>query len=302
MKFKAIINKKFYKEENITKTMKKEMVLLLLVSFIGLTLAENACSLDVTLLNQDPYPAVPGDYVKLVFQVDGIDSPDCNDIAFCLLEDYPIEFNPGETGIRTFKKIDYVKDYENNLLIPYEVRINEDALDGSNPIEISYQSKGDAAVTKTLEIEIDDTHADFEIYVKNYNYATKELTLELLNIEESDVEAVTVEIPKQENIEVKGSSRVIVGDIDSNEYTTADFEATPSDGEITVTISYSDTINVRRTLEKTIQFDSSYFTNRAADQTTTGIGTYIFWLIVIGLIVYWIYRKRKKNQQGKNKK
>lgn len=277
--------------------MKKEVILILLLSFTGLALAEDACSLDVTLLNQDPYPAVPGDYVKLVFQVDGIDSPDCNDITFYLLKDYPLEFDPGETGIRTFKKIDYVKDYENNLLVPYEVRINKDALDGTNPIEVGYQSKGDAAVTKKLEIEIDDTRADFEVYVKDYDYTTKELTLELLNIEKSDVEAVTVEIPKQNNIEVKGANRVIVGDVDSNEYTTADFEAIPSDGEITVDISYSDTINVRRTIEKTIEFDSSYFTNRAGDQESTGIGTYVFWAVIILIIGYWFYKKRKAKQQ-----
>ena len=170
-------------------------MLLFLVLSITLVSAE-ACDLNTSLLNQDPYPAVPGDYVKLVLQVKGLDSPDCNDITFSLLSDYPIEFNPGESGIRTFKKIDYIKDFESNLLIPYEVRINKDALNGANPIEVRIQSKGDASVTKTLNIEIEDVRADFEIYVKDYDYTTNEITLEILNIAAADVELLTLEIPK----------------------------------------------------------------------------------------------------------
>jgi hypothetical protein len=281
--------------------MKKDVTLLLLLLLsVGLTSA--ACNLNTTLLNQDPYPAVPGDYVKLVFQVKGIDSPDCDDITFNLLADYPIEFNPGESGSRIFSKVDYIKDYESNLLIPYEVRINKDALDGANPIEVRVQSKHDAPVTKTFNIEIDDVRAEFEIYVKDYSYTTNEITLEVLNIEESDVEALTIEIPKQDAIQIKGSNKIVVGDLDSNEYTSADFEATLSDGEFKVNLIYSDTINTRRTVEKTVTFDSSYFTDRKADQKTTGIGTYIFYAVVVLIVGYWIYRKRKKSQNNKKNK
>jgi len=118
-----------------------------------------------------------------------------------------------------------------------------------------------------------------------------------LNIESSDVEALTLSIPKQTNIIVKGPNRVVVGDLDSNEYTTADFEATMRDGEITVDLTYSDTINVRRTITKTITFDSAYFTERIADQSTTGMGTYIFWGAIILLVGWWIVRKFTKKKR-----
>jgi len=280
--------------------MKKEMTMILLLCTLVLpvvTADEMTCDLDVTLLNQDPYPAIPGEYVKLVFQVEGLESPDCSDITFKLTENYPIKFNPGETGLRTFKKVDYIKDYTSNLLIPYEVRIDDAALDGSSEIETRVQSKNTAPLITTLNIEVDDSRADFEVHVKDYSYITKELTLEILNIEESDAEALVVEIPKQENIIIKGSNRVIVGDVDSNEYTTADFEATPSNGEITLELTYSDSINARRTVEETITFDSTYFTERAADQKTTGKGTYIFWAVVIILLVWWGYSKFSKKKK-----
>ena len=275
--------------------MKKVVILFSLI--LSLAIASAACDISTTLFNQDPYPVVPGDYVKLVFQIDGINGADCDDITFNLLEDYPISFNPGESGLRTFKKADYIKDFDSSILIPYEVRVDANALDGANVIEARVQNKGDAPQIAPFNLEVEDVKADFEVYIKDYNYATNELTLEILNIESSDVEALTVKIPKQENIIVKGSAQNIVGDLDSNEYTTADFEAVPTNGEITVELTYSDAINTRRTLTKTITFDSLYFTDRKADQKTTGIWTYIISIAVIAIIAWWIIKKFKKKKR-----
>ena len=277
--------------------MKKGVLLFFLVYFmISISTAQEFCELNTTLLNQDPYPAVPGNYVKLVFQVKGVDNSECNDIIFELLKDYPIEFNSGESGIRTFKKVDYLKDFESNILIPYEVRLNNNALDGSNPIKVKFQSAGDPQFSKTFDLEIEDVRADFEVYVKDYDYSTKELTIEILNIEKSDVEALTIEIPKQEKINIKGPNKIVVGDLDSNEYTTADFEATILNGEFKLKIIYSDKINVRRTVEKEVSFDSSYFTGRVADKKTTSFSTYILGTIIMVLIIYYFYKKSKKKK------
>jgi len=277
--------------------MKKGALVLLVLMLSSAAVSAEVCNINTTLLSQDPYPAVPGDYVKLVFQIKGIDNPDCNDIIFTLPENYPIEFDPGETGIRIFNKVDYIKDYESNILIPYEVRIDKNAVDGANPIEVMAQSRNGPSFLKSFDIEVDDVKADFEVYVKDYDYTTKELTFEILNIAEADVEALTLEIPKQDGLTIKGASRIVVGDLDSNEYTTADFEATPANGDFTVNLIYSDTINVRRTLEKTVNFDSSYFTERAADQTTTSVWTYIIWLAIIVGIIWWIIKRRNKNKK-----
>ena len=275
----------------------KKVILLLVLLSVTFVSADTTCDLEVTLLNQDPYPAVPGDYVKLVFQIGGITSPDCDDITFNLPSSYPIEFDPGESGIRTFKKVDYVKDYESNILVPYEVRINKDAINGANSIEVQVQSRNGIMLSETFDIEIEDVRADFEIYIKDFDYSTNELTLEILNIEQSDIEALIVKIPKQDNIIVKGSNQVIVGDLDSNEYTTADFEATPSDGEITVKLIYSDTINTRRSITKTVIFDSSYFTERKADKKTISIGTYLLLGIAVIIVIWIVVKKFKKKKR-----
>ncbi|MBT6182413.1 hypothetical protein HOI04_00855, partial [archaeon] len=116
--------------------MKNSVILFFAIILFATTISAEACDLQTTLLNQDPYPAVPGDYVKLVFQVVGFENPECRDMTFELLADYPIAFNPGETGLQSFSHTAFIQDYESNILIPYEVRVDGDALDGENPIEV----------------------------------------------------------------------------------------------------------------------------------------------------------------------
>tara|TARA_Y100000310_G_scaffold228743_1_gene231033 strand:+ start:1123 stop:1980 length:858 start_codon:yes stop_codon:yes gene_type:complete len=278
--------------------MKKTCLVLLGLFLISLTSA-GICNLDASFINQDPYPAVPGDYIKLVFQLDGLESPDCGQVNFKLIESYPLVFDPETNPIVTATAGTFSRTYSSSLLAPYKVRIDENALDGENPIEVefSYQGvEGRSTKTKQFNLQIEDVKADFEITIKNYNLLTKTLTLEILNIGESDIEALTLEILDQENIDVKGSFRNIVGDLDSNDYTTADFEATPSDGEIKLSVLYTDSINERRSLEKTIMFDSKYFEGRANGGQGTSGWFYIIVLLIIAGIIYWIFRRRRRKK------
>jgi hypothetical protein len=276
-------------------------VLLVSVLFLSLFALASAdlCDPTVTLLNQDPYPAVPGDYAKLVFQVEGVSSTACGDVSIELVEKYPITIDPSTPKRINIKAGTYTgTNYESFVMAPYKVRVDESALDGDTPVELIIEREG-GTESYEFNINIEDTRADFEVHIKDYNYATRELTLEILNIGDPDIQALTVEIPKQDNIDVKGANRVVVGDLDSNEYTTADFEAVMYDGEITLNLYYSDAINARRTVVEQINFDSSYFIDRVADQKTTSKWTYVFWGVVVLVIIYLIYGRFKKK---KNKK
>ena len=49
------------------------------------------------MLNQDPYPAVPGEYVNVVFQIEGVENSKCDEVYFDLIADYPIRLDPNQT-------------------------------------------------------------------------------------------------------------------------------------------------------------------------------------------------------------
>ncbi|MEJ2268034.1 MAG: hypothetical protein P8X70_03090 [Nanoarchaeota archaeon] len=237
------------------------IIILMLMSFLIPLLSAIECNLEISMINQDPYPAIPGDYVKVVFQIDG--------------------------------------KYSSFYLATYKLRVDENALEGDNPIEVTY-TRGDTEYIEEFNIYLENTKADFEVYVKDYDYTTKEITFEILNIEDSDIEALTIEIPKQENIDIKGPNKKVVGDLDSNEYTSADFEAIISEGksEITLDIFYTDSINVRRNITKKVVFDSSYFQGRNSGKTSIPWGWVILILIIIG---YFIWKRVKKHKEKKKK-
>jgi len=281
--------------------MKKGVLIVFLLalsifSFAGV-LAEG-CDLDISLINQDPYPAIPGDYVKIVFQIDGIDNPECKRVDFELLEQYPLIFDPDEIGRYSVDSGIYKQDYSSYLLAHYKVRLDEDALNGVNPIEVQYRFGDNVGFeTKMFDFEVDDTRADFEVHIKDYEVSTKTLTFEILNIAEDDIEALTIEIPKQEGVIVKGSNINIEGDLDSNDYLTTSFEATSERGFISIILTYTDSINERRVLEKNVFFEPEYFEGRVADQKKSPIVTYVILVIIFLLIVWWFIRRRAKKKK-----
>lgn len=278
-------------------------ILILAFYLIG-TANAAICSLDITLLNQDPYPAIPGDYVKVVFQIDGLENPECGIVTFGINEKYPVSLDPNVTNQITIVSGTFQRNYGTFYLAPYKLRVDENALDGENPIEVYYsRSTSDATIIKEFNLTVEDIRADFEVHVKDYNYATRKLTFEILNIAKSDVELLRIEIPKQENINVKGTNKIVVGDLDSNEYTTADFEAILPKGEtkINLNIIYEDAIGESRELQKVVDFDSSYFVDRNGDKKSQPYWLYI--LILLGIIIFvWRRRKKKKREEERRKR
>lgn len=278
-------------------------ILAMIYSFSVIVSAE-PCNLQISVINQDPYPAIQGDYVKVLFKIDGIRNTECGTITFGVKEDYPISLDPNTVNPITIKSGVYQKDYASYYLAPYKLRVDPNALDGENPIEIYYSTQTASNIVKEFNIDVEDIRADFEIHVKEYNYVTKELTFEILNIAESDVEALTIEIPKQDSIEIKGTNRMVVGDLDSNEYTTADFEAILPEGEtnINLNVIYTDSINTRRELQKVVDFDSSYYIDRNADKKNPPYWLFGILALVIVLIVWRTIKKKRREAERRKRR
>ncbi|MEM4181774.1 MAG: hypothetical protein QXX68_01310 [Candidatus Pacearchaeota archaeon] len=277
--------------------MRKVLFFVFSLFLLGGVFASSSCDLRVSLLNQEPYPAVPGDYVKIVFSVSGIQSNDCGEVSLQLIEKYPLIFDPGFNPIKTIDSGTFARGFSSNWIVPYRVRIDKDALDGSSEIDVAYSTKGqkDFKITKTFSIRIEEVKADFDVFVKNYDYSTKRLTLEMINLGKKDVYSLTLTIPEQENIKILGGNKNIVGDLDSKDYTSTDFYAIPNDGKIKVLIEYIDSIGEKRSLEKEIEFNSSFFEHTKKNGKDNKV-----WIIVgvavLVFVILLIYRKKKRKK------
>lgn len=278
--------------------MKKRGNILLTFILFGLliNLVSAVCNIDISLLNQDPYPAIPGDSVKIVFQIEGIADPSCGQVKFEVKENYPFTIDKESTNPITINSGSYSKGYSSFYLAPYKLRVDKEAMNGETPIEVTYSYSGSATLTREMDISIENTYAEFEIAVKDYNYLTKELTLEVLNYADVDIKALTIEIPKQNNIQITGTNRVIVGDLDSNEYTSADFNAELQNGEFEVIFKYTDSAGIRRETTQKLNFDSSYFSYTNKNNKSNSSWIFIV-LLIVGVVGFFIYKKKKKNSK-----
>lgn len=281
--------------------MKKSVIgiLVLLAVFAVPLISAVPCDLDVSMINQDPYPAIPGDYVKVVFQIDGLANQDCGLVNFEIKENYPFSLDPNVSSKVAINAGTYSRSYSSFYLATYKLRVNEDALDGNNPIEVVYSnSQSTVELLQEFDIYVEDTHADFEVYIKDYDYLTQEITFEILNIADVDIEALTVEVPKQDSIKIKGANKKVIGDLDSNEYTTVDFEAVPNNGEINLKLTYTDSINVRREIDKKVVFDADYFTDRNGGKKKQPVWLYV---LIVLVIAWFVWRQIKKNKAKKKR-
>lgn len=269
---------------------------ILSVFLLSSLVAAEGCALDVSLINQDPYPANPGEYVKVLFQINGLANPDCGVVTFQVKEEFPFTIKPETKNPLEVRSGTYSRKFSSFYIAPYEILVDKNAVDGDHTIQISYTTD-EVEKLKEFNINVEDTQVDFEIYVKDYDPMTKTLTFEMLNIGDNDIEALTLEISKQENIAIKGANRKVIGDLDSNEYTTAEFEATPSDGKIEIKIIYTDVINVRREITKEVIYDSSYFVERNGEKKSQPIWVYV----LAGVVIAWIIYSRVKKAKRKKK-
>ncbi|MGV8142488.1 MAG: hypothetical protein ACP5NS_02515 [Candidatus Pacearchaeota archaeon] len=277
-------------------------VFLVLLVFLFSNSVYALCSPDINLINQDPIFATPGEYVDLVFQVEGVEDPSCGLITIELLEEYPFSLDSDESVFQV-ESGTYVKDFNSFLTLPYKVRVDSEALDGDQPLKIKLSTSNVVQFARVFEfnISVEDVRTDFITTIDSYSFADNQLVIGLINIGDEDARAITVEIPEQESISIDGGHIKILGDLDSNEDTTISFSASPSDGDIKVIISYNDQTNVRRTVTKNILFTSKSF-DSTREKSSLSVSNIILWVVVLVIISYlfWIRHKRKKNFSFKN--
>ena len=266
--------------------------LVISISFVSAT-----CSIDMTLINQDPSFATPGEYVDVLIQVEGVEDPSCGLVTIEFLEDYPFSIDSGNS-IFQLDSGTYVKDVNSFLKLPYKVRVDSDALDGDQGLKIKVSSNGGTQISRIYDfnISVEDVKTEFITTIDSYSFSSNQLVLGLINIGDEDARAITVEIPQQDNILVDGGNIKILGDLDSNEDTTLSFSAIPKDGEITIIISYNDPTNNRRTIYQKVIFKEKPFESTKEKSSLT-LSTFFLWICILGIISYlfWIRHKRKKS-------
>jgi hypothetical protein len=191
--------------------------------------------LTIMMTRYDPYPAEPGKYMTLWIKLQNSGPVSARNVTLELLDTYPFSLDPGEERVRTFGEVIPTEP----ILAEYRVRVDTDALDGRNPIDLKIGSDGRDFFIKGFDIYVESKAVDFalgsilsepeSLYSDTEN---NKLTIAIQNVGESAAKLVRAELmlpdgfsPSESysdeysagNIEAESSGDVIFYiDIDSN--------------------------------------------------------------------------------------
>lgn len=319
--------------------MKKILYLLTVLSILSsLTLVESASVfntasgvvfidmsyLQFTLVNQNPSSADPGGYVDLLFKIENWGTESAENVTFELLPTYPFSLDPGVSTVNNIGTINSLQRGDDAYLIRYKLKVDKDALNGNNEIKLKYSDGGGSSYSiVTFNVSVSNPRTDFDIVVQDST------TLAIANIGSNTAYSVVVKIPQQENFRVTGTSASIIGNLNAGDYTLATFQmvsttsianvsnisrrmpptgafnvSTSRGKNLTVEISYTDLLGIRRTVQKEVSFDSVSESAKsiiqASQSSTSIIGNNGLTYIIIGVsgivvvVAFLKIRKRKK--------
>ena len=151
-------------KKNMNKTIFLVLAFALLVSIIQLPQAN---ALTVSLSKYEPYPAVPGQTVKVWFLVQNTDNSQANNINIELVPQYPFSLYGTETAVKTISTLGSNRDY----LIDYTLKVDDNAVQGDYTLKVRYSSDNNNQVEQDLSIFVQSKDATVTIDSVKFNPA-----------------------------------------------------------------------------------------------------------------------------------
>ncbi|VVB52647.1 Uncharacterised protein [uncultured archaeon] len=127
---------------------------------------------------------------------------------------------------------------------------------------------------------------DFDV---SYVETVGSFSLNVVNVGISPASAVAVNLPRQKNFSIAGSSTSVLGNLNPGDYTSAPFQITKTAGAGNVLefeIQYTDTSGQRHTITKSLPVTLSLTGTQSRGTSSTN---YTLWIVivVIILVLYW---------------
>jgi hypothetical protein len=301
-------------------------IILVFLMSINLILANNNCNPSIEIVNQDPTPAIPNSYVKLVFEVSGLYN--CDGFTVKLAPEYPFSLDPGYDTIQSISKTpSVVGGYKDTWNFAYKIRVADDALEGDYELKL-FTTEGintnlqSVSNIRSFNLSLIDSQTDFATVIQDSSGS--QISLGIVNTGKNTANSLIVSIPTQENFRSSGTSEQIVGNLAAGDYTIVSFSISPKNSRnnsqnrqsgiennpqnqiLKIKMDYTDAIGKRRSVIKEIDYNANQgnstaifrnFSSQNRRDISSGIS--IWWYIISGIIIIlivlsFIYKKYKK--------
>jgi len=146
------------------------MMLIMVICLAGGAFANPGDSkiISVSMINQDPDPAIAGNIVELRIGVENKGGESAENIVLELLPQYPFEMVPGDNPIQEIGTIKPYMDGSDMKIIKFRLRVDRDANEGQYGLEIWEYEEGKRdkiRVEKTITIDVANRECAEIIYI-----------------------------------------------------------------------------------------------------------------------------------------
>ncbi|MCD6367763.1 MAG: hypothetical protein J7L45_01620 [Candidatus Aenigmarchaeota archaeon] len=264
-------------------------------------------SFRINQLKYDPYPAEPGKYVTVWFEVYNTGTETAKNVTFVLEPEYPFSIDPNEDPVRKFSSIPGLFD----VVLKYKIRVDSNAVDGDNPIKIRYkignedwvESESYIYVSKAANIaELEPIFSGADPTPTPGSETT--VKIDIANIAPGSAYYTIVEANSP--IADIPINKVFVGTLDADDFETVEFKmkikenVTPGTYPIHVTTYYKDENYEKAEMNKTVYF-KVYSKEEIKEIEKTPWYVYLVYLIIIIAVLKYAIVPIAKNMKKRKK-
>jgi hypothetical protein len=218
--------------------------------------------------------------------------------GIALLEDISTrkipQMNAGESEVLRYKIISFPKTPEGVYTSSFSVNyLNHVATEREENNSFSIVVKGNPKIF--AEIEKSDIYSGNEI---------GDVSINFVNNEVANIKFFTVELQNSPDYEILSSNKKYVGDLDSNDFQSADFKLNVKkdvrEVKLPIKVYYKDTFN--KDYEENINLDLMVKTSQELGIKSNATAYYIFGGIVVLIVIFFVvrsFRNKRKYNKGK---
>ena len=215
----------------------KDLVMVLAV-FLCMVVPVSAQEFDYsklseTLLNQDPDPVEPGEYVELRFKVVKEGNEELENIEYELVPEYPFSVDKSDSAVKEVGDWRGNSDENEYYILYYKLRVDEDALEDTYELKLLQRSENGLEREVEFDVRVDEKKSP-ELVIGRVdtspskliaNYDEGVVRIEFVNVGDEAAEQVIVDmdVPKGFEESFGYSSRANLGTIDAGESKIGEF-------------------------------------------------------------------------------
>jgi len=284
----------------------------ILLTAIFLTQIYLVSALTITSVTSNPNEVQPGEKFSLDLKIENNLNQDIEDVVVSLDLSKITYFAPYQSSNEV--RIDSINE-DDNEKANFDLIASSDVISGTYtiPVTVSYtytdsdgvqnESLGVISVIVNAKPKI-DVSSEGSVLIKG----TKgKISIKVINSGLGDSKFLSISLNQVAGLRITDSNNVYIGNIDSNDFDTADFNVfvnadAPSSINLPVELTYTDSRNNQITENKIISI-KIYTIKEATDLgLISKNNTFLIIISVIGvLILFLIYRRiRKKNRNKRN--